>query len=70
MIAVCGFRGVPWPTAEEEQSMNEMFAQGDLLIERVADVEPSGMVMAPDAKASACWQKVNSPVIVTPSMTA
>jgi hypothetical protein len=49
MIAVCGFRGVPWPTAEEEQSMNEMFAQGDLLIERVADVEPSGTVMAPDA---------------------
>ena len=29
--------------------MNEMFAQGDLLIERVADVEPSGTVMAPDA---------------------
>src|SRR5207248_2959125 len=49
MIAVCGFRRVPWRTAEEEQSMNEMFAQGDLLIERVADVEPSGTVMAPDA---------------------
>jgi hypothetical protein len=46
---VCGFRGVPWRTAEEGQSMNEMFAQGDLLIERVADVEPSGTVMAPDA---------------------
>ena len=29
--------------------MNEMFAQGDLLIERVADVEPSGTVMVPDA---------------------
>ena len=29
--------------------MNEMFAQGDLLIERVADVEPSGTVLAPDA---------------------
>lgn len=29
--------------------MNEMFAQGDLLIERVADVEPSGTVVAPDA---------------------
>jgi len=28
--------------------MNEMFAQGDLLIERVADVEPSGTMMAPD----------------------
>jgi hypothetical protein len=25
-----------------------MFAQGDLLIERVADAEPSGMVVAPD----------------------
>jgi hypothetical protein len=29
--------------------MNEMFAQGDLLIERVADVEPSGTVLEPDA---------------------
>ena len=29
--------------------MNEMFAQGDLLIERVADVEPSGTMVAPDA---------------------
>ena len=29
--------------------MNEMFAQGDLLIERVADVEPSGTMLAPDA---------------------
>jgi hypothetical protein len=29
--------------------MNEMFAQGDLLIERVADVEPSGAVQPPDA---------------------
>ena len=28
--------------------MNEMFAQGDLLIERVADVEPSGTVLAAD----------------------
>jgi hypothetical protein len=25
-----------------------MFAQGDLLIERVADVEPSGTILAPD----------------------
>src|SRR5204862_105547 len=31
--------------------MNEMFAQGDLLIERVADIEPSGTVLAPDATA-------------------
>jgi hypothetical protein len=29
--------------------MNEMFAQGDLLIERVADVEPSGTMLTPDA---------------------
>ena len=29
--------------------MNEMFAQGDLLIERVADVEPSGTLLEPDA---------------------
>ncbi len=29
--------------------MNDMFAQGDLLIERVADVEPSGTIVAPDA---------------------
>ena len=28
--------------------MNEMFPQGDLLIERVADIEPSGTVLAPD----------------------
>jgi hypothetical protein len=28
--------------------MNEMFAQGDLLIERVADVEPSGKVLPAD----------------------
>lgn len=28
--------------------MTEMFAQGDLLIERVADVEPSGTIVAPD----------------------
>ncbi|MGE0852809.1 MAG: hypothetical protein AB7O44_24810 [Hyphomicrobiaceae bacterium] len=28
--------------------MNEMFAQGDLLIERVADVEPSGTILTAD----------------------
>ena len=28
--------------------MNEMFAQGDLLIERVEDVEPSGVIVAAD----------------------
>jgi len=28
--------------------MNEMFAQGDLLIERVADVEPSGAMISAD----------------------
>lgn len=28
--------------------MNEMFAQGDLLIERVADVEPSGAMLSAD----------------------
>jgi len=39
----------PRGTDQEERSMNEMFAQGDLLIERVADVEPSGTVLEPDA---------------------
>jgi hypothetical protein len=29
--------------------MTEMFAQGDLLIERVADVTPSGTIVSPDA---------------------
>ncbi|MBX9589303.1 MAG: hypothetical protein K2X43_08360 [Hyphomonadaceae bacterium] len=29
--------------------MTEMYAQGDLLIERVDDVEPSGTMIAPDA---------------------
>lgn len=29
--------------------MTEMYAQGDLLIERVADVEPSGTLVPPDA---------------------
>ena len=29
--------------------MNEMFAQGDLLIERVGDLEPSGTILGPDA---------------------
>jgi hypothetical protein len=29
--------------------MTEMYAQGDLLIERVDDVEPSGIMMFPDA---------------------
>jgi hypothetical protein len=29
--------------------MTEMYAQGDLLIERVDDVQPSGTVIAPDA---------------------
>jgi hypothetical protein len=28
--------------------MNEMFAQGDLLIERVTDVEPTGAMMSAD----------------------
>jgi hypothetical protein len=40
---------VPRGAAEEERFMNETFAQGDLLIERVADVEPSGTLLAPDA---------------------
>jgi hypothetical protein len=34
---------------EQERSMNEMFAQGDLLIERVGDLEPSGTILGPDA---------------------
>jgi hypothetical protein len=38
---------VPRGAAEEERFMNETFAQGDLLIERVADVEPSGTLLAP-----------------------
>lgn len=29
--------------------MTEMYAQGDLLIERVDDLEPSGTVLSPDA---------------------
>ena len=29
--------------------MTEMYAQGDLLIERVDDVQPSGTMIAPDA---------------------
>jgi hypothetical protein len=29
--------------------MNEMYAQGDLLIERVEDVEPTGTIVSPDA---------------------
>jgi hypothetical protein len=29
--------------------MNEMFAQGDLLIEKVDDIEPSGTILAKDA---------------------
>src|SRR5262245_66357385 len=29
--------------------MTEMFAQGDLLIERVANIEPSGTILPPDA---------------------
>ena len=29
--------------------MTEMFAQGDLLIERVADVDPSGTILSADA---------------------
>lgn len=29
--------------------MTEMYAQGDLLIERVDDVEPSGTMISPDA---------------------
>jgi hypothetical protein len=28
--------------------MNEMYAQGDLLIERVADIAPTGTILAPD----------------------
>ena len=28
--------------------MTEMFAQGDLLIERVDDIEPSGTIVSPD----------------------
>jgi hypothetical protein len=41
-------RGAAAPQ-KEERSMNETFAQGDLLIERVADVEPSGTLLGPDA---------------------
>jgi hypothetical protein len=32
--------------------MTEMFAQGDLLIERVDDVEPSGTILSPDASGA------------------
>jgi len=50
--------------------MNEMFAQGDLLIERVADVEPSGTLLAPDATGAWVLGKANSPATVTPFMIA
>jgi len=32
--------------------MTEMYAQGDLLIERVDDVEPSGTLISPDASGA------------------
>jgi hypothetical protein len=32
----------------KEPSMNDMFAQGDLLIERMAEVDPSGCILEPD----------------------
>ena len=49
--------------------MNEMFAQGDLLIERVDDIEPSGTILAPMRRAP-CWPKASSPAIATPSSIA
>ena len=42
--------------------MNDMFAQGDLLIERVADIEPSGILVERDAKgipvAAGTWKRL------------
>lgn len=32
--------------------MTEIYAQGDLLIERVQDVEPSGTIISPDASGA------------------
>ena len=32
--------------------MTQMFAQGDLLIERIADVEPTGTIVSPDASGA------------------
>jgi hypothetical protein len=34
---------------DRSRTMTEMYAQGDLLIERVDDVEPCGALVAPDA---------------------
>jgi hypothetical protein len=32
--------------------MTQMYAQGDLLIERVEDIEPSGSIVSPDQKGA------------------
>jgi hypothetical protein len=42
------FSGVHKGLQKRSDLMNEMFAQGDLLIERVADVEPTGTIVGPD----------------------
>ncbi len=50
--------------------MTEIFAQGDLLLERVADVTPSGTVVEnPKARRWCCW-KVRRPVTAMRSGSA
>jgi hypothetical protein len=39
--------------------MNEIFAQGDLLIERVDDVQPAGTILAATRRAPPCWPKAS-----------
>ena len=50
--------------------MNEMFAQGDLLIERVDDIQTAGTILAATRRARPCWPKANSRDTVTPSLIA
>ncbi len=39
--------------------MMEIYAQGDLLIERVEDVEPSGTIILPDPLGAWCWRRAS-----------
>src|SRR5258708_4227776 len=39
-----GRRFRQWETGHKEMAMTEIFAQGDLLLERVADIAPSGTI--------------------------
>jgi hypothetical protein len=48
-VEVSGIQQAELASSRGAISMTEMFAQGDLLIERVADLEPSGTILSPDA---------------------